>query len=310
MQKSDRRRSRAWKRAVPILLFSALLTACVAGSSPDNPADAVLVGVMIDNHQGARDFQRGLEKATLVQEFLVEGFITRFLAYVNVADLPDSIGPVRSVRPYFVDGSSPVLSAILHVGGSPEAIEKLKEEGSPRSFDALRLNRFFDEDEIAPAPHHRFITGDSIVMLADMLEDVSSVTLPLFPIGAFVSDDSAHRIQIDHRSPVHNVGYAYDPGTQSYRKMNQGIERPPSPGNLLLLESPVLEVGELGRLTIDMNGTGSAILFRDGGVQRGTWSKTPDTFYRFADVRGFPFAFRDGQTWMIVLDSLEKVSWK
>jgi hypothetical protein len=60
-----------------------------------------------------------------------------------------------------------------------------------------------------------------------------------------------------------------------------------------------------------MDGKGKALLFRDGGVVKGTWRKTGDAaFFTFTDDAGKPFVFREGQIWMIVLDSLERVSWK
>ena len=62
-----------------------------------------LVWVIIENHENARPYHQGLEKALFVEEFFVEGMITRFLAMFDTADLPPFIGPVRSLRPYFVD---------------------------------------------------------------------------------------------------------------------------------------------------------------------------------------------------------------
>ena len=39
-----------------------------------------LMSVIIENHESARPYHQGLEKALVIQEYPVEGFITRFLA--------------------------------------------------------------------------------------------------------------------------------------------------------------------------------------------------------------------------------------
>lgn len=271
-------------------LAALLLAGCVA--TPQTS----FVGVMIDNHEDARAFQIGLEKAPLVEEQFVEGYITRFLAFFDVQDLPDKIGPVRSVRPYFIDGSSPVLSAIFHVGGSPEALEKFNTHPSPVSINALNgYDSTFTYYETAPAPHNRFLTRSTILSLLPATE---LTTLPFVFSKNFLPDASARKIAINYYSPLHNVAYTYDPSTQTYHAPHRS-----SPKNILIIETPVDLIGPLGRLKVQMQGSGSAILFRDGGMQRGTWSKNgPDSFF------SFPFSFAEGQIWMIVLDSLDRVT--
>ena len=273
--------------------------------------EAVLVSVMVDNHQTAREYQRGLEKALFIQEQLVEGFITRFEAVYDIDDLPASIGPVRSVRPYFIDGVSPLVSAIFHAGGSPEALERLRSSTTVTSFNALLLDASFAYDPVAPAPHHRFITRDNLVKLAAQMPSPRAVPLSFFRRGRFTADEPAKTIGINYHSPVHNVRYTYDLWTKSYIKENRGKVRPLSPRNILILETGVEVIGPLGRLEINMQGKGSALLFRDGSMVRARWSKKNDReFFTFTDASGQPLSFQQGQVWMIVLDSLDRVSWE
>lgn len=282
-----------------------LLTGCNKAEPTEK-----LIGVMIDNHEDAREFQRGLEKAPLVQEQLVEGFITRFIAFFDPADLPESVGPVRSVRPYFVDGSMPLISAIFHVGGSPEALEKLTKSGAPESFNALyNLDDAYTYDENANAPHDRFLTAESARKL---LADVSATPYvsPGFSYGKTTSTGAALTIDINYYSPLHNVSYAYDPKTKTYVKTSGKNIRPPAPKNILILETDVEVVGPVGRLGIVMEGEGNALLFRDGVLQEGMWSKSgTDAWFVFTDAERKPLLLRKGQVWMIVLDSLDRVSW-
>src|SRR3989338_1831670 len=72
-------------------------------SPPLNRRSRPTVAVMIENHQEARPEHQWLEGALLIEEFLVESGITRFAVLFDAEDLPERIGPVRSLRPYFVD---------------------------------------------------------------------------------------------------------------------------------------------------------------------------------------------------------------
>ena len=86
---------------LPMALLALLAVACTQRKipQPKPPSPSFLVGVMIDNHEDAMPHQRGLEKALLIEEQFVEGFITRFAAVFDAADLPEQTGPIRSVRP-------------------------------------------------------------------------------------------------------------------------------------------------------------------------------------------------------------------
>ncbi len=267
---------------------------------------------MIDNHEDARPYQLGLENAVFIQEQLVEGFITRFEAVFDMRNLPAEVGPIRSARPYFIDGVSPIVSAIMHVGGSPEALEQLEESATVTDFNALNgYDRFFTYDDEAPAPHHRFLTSQSGAALFAKVVSPISIPLPLFPVGAVEEGEPATMISINYYSTLHNVEYIYNADTKWYQKESGKTLRPPFPPNLLLLETDVAVVGPLGRLSVRMNGSGSALLFRDGMVKHGNWSKWgDDVFFSFTDETGKPFTFHKGQVWMLVLDSLKRVSWQ
>lgn len=285
--------------------------ACVlfAGCTPKVEPTA-FVSVMIDNHEDARAYQRGLEQAVLVQEQLVEGFITRFEAVFDIHKLPESIGPVRSVRPYFIDGMSPLVPAIFHIGGSPEALQKLAEGNKMTSFNGLSyLDDKYTYDDEAPAPHHRFLERASLLSMVDTLTPQEPILLPFTYTKKYTPEEKAQTIDINYYSPLHNVRYTYDPETESYNKESGGEARPPSPKNLLILETDVEVIGPYGRLAVRMTGEGDAKLFRNGGMTNARWEKSGDaSWFTFKTLSGETLPFHSGQIWMIVLDSLERVS--
>ena len=169
------------------------------------------VAVMVENHENARPHHKGLENATLIEEFLVEGGISRFAAIFDVSNLPSVVGPVRSLRPYFVDGVRPWASAILYAGGSPEAFARVENVPGMKHANGLALPKDFLRDEEIAAPHNLFIPGDRAEELLGTLE-INPVLWPPFPAGgAPLTGSAATTIHLNFLSPVHNVTYDYSP---------------------------------------------------------------------------------------------------
>jgi len=90
--------------------------------------------VMIENSTAARP-QSGLDQAGVVFEAIAEGGITRFEAIYQDSQ-PAYLGPVRSVRPYYIQWALGFDAAIAHVGGSPEALSDIK------TWNAKDLDQF------------------------------------------------------------------------------------------------------------------------------------------------------------------------
>lgn len=273
-----------------------------------------IIGVMIENHEDARPHQRGLEDAILIEEFPVEGFISRFHALFDLHDLPAEIGPVRSLRPYFIDAAYPWARMLLHAGGSPEAFDRLAAFPDVVAINGLRDSRHFLRDDTLPAPHNLFLPWRAVEELARELRKDRSfphTSWPPYSTGRLRSASGALQITLDFRNPTHDVLYTYDFFSQAYIRRNGGIVSRAQPSNVLILEIPVENIGEFGRLTLDIEGKGRALLFRNGTVERGHWRRSdPKEGFVFEDEKGDPLVFARGQTWMTALPSLERVEWE
>ncbi len=82
---------------------------------------------------GARP-QAGLSQAGVVFEAIAETGITRFAA-VFAGDVNTGvIGPIRSLRPYYLDWDTPFDCTVVHDGGSPEALAAVG-NGKYRNLD-------------------------------------------------------------------------------------------------------------------------------------------------------------------------------
>lgn len=81
---------------------------------------------------GARP-QVGLTQAGVVFEAITETDITRFAA-VFQNPTSSTIGPIRSLRPYYLDWDTPFDCTVTHAGGSDEAIAAIR-QGGQRNLD-------------------------------------------------------------------------------------------------------------------------------------------------------------------------------
>jgi hypothetical protein len=289
---------------------------------PDQQRKRQLVGVIVENQETARLYQHGLEKALFIEEFHVEGMISRFLAIFDVKDLPPMIGPIRSLRPYFVDASQPWVPVLIHAGGSPEAFERVAALSDITAINGLRYDdgeRFLRSDDV-PAPHNFYLPKESVsALLQENLgisgEDAAkefSYTIwpPYITGGSQLGGSGATMLSINFFSEYHNVEYRLLPD-ESYLRINGGTESALQPRNVLILEMPITNIGEFGRLTIPAEGEGELLLFRSGNVFQGRWKKeSVDAPWEFIGRNGEPLRFAGGATWMTQVPDLGRVEWK
>lgn len=108
------------------------LTGLEVSKDFDNHAPTFCVQIPNGSTDGARP-QAGLTKAGVVFEAIAETGITRFAV---IFQNPDTgvIGPIRSLRPYYLEWDTPFDCTIVHDGGSQEALAAVG-NGSYRNLD-------------------------------------------------------------------------------------------------------------------------------------------------------------------------------
>ncbi len=142
----------------------------------DRPA----LAAKIDNHRAARP-QVGLERADLVFEELVEGGLTRYVAVWH-SDVPDEIGPVRSIRPMDPDIVSPFEGLIAYSGGQPQFVRMMEEAPVVNVVHgAAGTEGLFSRTADKAAPHN------VILRAADLVERHADLAAPPMQF-AYASD--------------------------------------------------------------------------------------------------------------------------
>lgn len=280
-----------------------------------------VTGIMIENSLDARP-QSGLQEAGVVYEAIAEGGITRFLALFQEAQ-PQYIGPVRSLRPYFIDFAAPFQASIVHVGGSPEALSEVR-NGSFRDLDQFFNAGYFSRIGARPAPHNVYTSFARL----DALNQAKGYTSSLFTSWPRKADKklavpTAKTIDFNISGYDYNVHYDYDPPSNTYMRSEGGaphvnlVSAADKTGARLHPKVVIALVMSYG-LEADRHhseygdsGSGTAYIFQDGGVTLGTWEKGSTTSQiAFKDPAGQPLKLDAGQTWLTLVGASNLVSYK
>ena len=116
------------------------------------------ITVVINNHAAARP-PSGLQEASIIYEFLVESGITRFLAvYDTLLDEDVTVGPVRSLRPYFAVQAMEHGGAVAHSGYSDRTRDMIRGLGVKEVTSATYLWR----DNSRKAPHNLYTSMEKL----------------------------------------------------------------------------------------------------------------------------------------------------
>lgn len=89
--------------------------------------------VQIPNGNDGGRPQAGLGQAAVVFEAIAERGITRFAAIFQNPTV-SAIGPIRSLRPYYLNWDTPFDCTVVHAGGSDEALSNIA-RGGQRNLD-------------------------------------------------------------------------------------------------------------------------------------------------------------------------------
>jgi hypothetical protein len=270
-----------------------------------------VTGVMIENSPDARP-QAGLYDAGVVYEAIAEGGITRFLT-LFLESKPGYIGPVRSVRPYFLDFLVPYDAAIAHAGGSGEALAQIKRE-KIKDIDHGANGSTFQRVSNRFAPHNLYTSRDAL-LAAQNARGFTTSNFTGFARKADkpVTPATARTIDLTISGFLYNPHFDYDAPTNSYFRSEGGKphmdEKAAKQINPKVVVVLVMSHRYAGQYSVyGTTGTGKAYFFQDGTMTEGIWEK-PERIkqFRFGDANGAPLALNAGQTWVSIVSSFGAV---
>jgi hypothetical protein len=297
--------------AKPVPLYSTLTGLPIKDKSVNSRP---VTAIMIENSTYARP-QSGLNKAGIIFEAVAEGGITRFLTLWQDTE-SEYIGPVRSVRPYYVQWLAGFDAGVAHVGGSVDGLAMVRTLGV-RDLDQFhnpsaywRINERF-------APHNMYTS------ISKLREAERGMGFTKSTYRGFARKDTApsakptaKTIDFNISGADYNAHYDYSPSTNSYKRSVGGAIHTDAKSKKQLAPKVVVGLvmpqGKNGIYTTYRTiGSGKAYIFQDGNVTVGTWKKgSGKSQFVFVDGQGNTIKLNRGQTWFTVVGSADRVTYK
>ena len=219
--------------------------------------------------------QVGLGKADLVVEELVEGGMTRLAAFFY-SEIPDGVGPVRSMRASDIGIVAPVDGAMVTSGAADVTISRIEEAGI--TYFAEGAQGFY-RDSGRSAPYNLFTDMSETAEAAELDEAQRPADyLPWGDPDELPAGQPASSISASF-SGGHTTSWTFADG--KYANVNTyagaGDEFPAD--TVVVLR---VKVGDAGYLDPAGNsvpetvleGKGQAMVFHGGRLVRGTWTKS------------------------------------
>lgn len=274
---------------------------------PPSDLPPLVVAVKIDNAPAARP-QVGIGDADLLIETMVEGGLTRFTALYPAENLPDLVGPVRSLRPVDADLLALFRPVVVSTGGQPFVTGAVRAAGArlatPRDSAAFqRLER--------PSPHDLFATP------ALALEEQGTPQAGPLPwvTGTWPGGEAGESATIPF-SADNTVEWRFEGGR--YLRYEEGAPvslfqdaggtRVPFERDVLVLmlvarhSAGYTDGNGVDVPTFDVIGSGRVLIFFDGEKIEGTWTRSAQVDpYLFADADGNPLPIPTGRVYLGVV---------
>jgi len=280
----------------PIADFLAPLTGLPVEKEVTNRPFAV----MINNLAPARP-QSGLTQADTVWELLAEGGITRLVAVFQSKEFTDPIGPIRSIRPYFIEVGEFYNGVLVHVGASNDAFAILQRQHKEDLDEITNAGAYFYRDKTRKAPHNVYSTLEQLRAGAVKRKYSDTVSVPLLTFNNLPPEQptavAATQIDIKFMLSSYKVSYAYDSTKAVYSRsindephIDKNNNEQLTATNLVVLSAKHDIKDDVGRLVVDLNSGGPAVLFQNGKAIECQWERRQGDVIRLTkDGAELPF---------------------
>lgn len=264
------------------------------------------VAMIIENSPAARP-QSGLIDADLVYEAHAEGGITRFLA-IFLSKAPEKVGPIRSVRHYFMHMAREWDALLVHYGQSFIAEEQ---------FNTIQIHRLnglympneepFWRDKSRKAPHNVYIDTKDCIERIDFEQQERGFEFTTDPLP---NGKEYSSLTIPYNRSASMIEYRYDKEKGlNMRYMNGKPHVDRETGEQLYNKNIIVQYANHGILEpgagyreVEVIGSGKAVYFIDGKYEEGTWQrKGPNAATEYLDGSGKPICLAPGKVWINVV---------
>jgi Protein of unknown function (DUF3048) N-terminal domain/Protein of unknown function (DUF3048) C-terminal domain len=269
-----------------------------AGQSLTRPA----LAVKIENTPDARP-QAGIDQADVVYEEVVEGDITRFVTIFN-SNVPDTVGPVRSVRAEDPDILWPIGGIFAFSGGAPvnvEAINAAPVNAVDETSAGNAMERNAPGQPSRNAPHNLYGHPAALFALGGKPVPPPPLFQYLAPAGV-VSGQGVLAMHVGFQAG-YDPTWNWDASGKTWKRSIDGGPSTVVGGAQLATTNVVVQftpyTGEAEGQTV---GEGDVWVFTDGVVRVGKWVRPDKTQpAKYVDAAGTAILLRPGHTWVELL---------
>jgi hypothetical protein len=294
-------------------LLSGLTGLPVQGGSLQRP-----LAVMINNAPAARP-QSGISEADIMYEVLAEGGITRLIGIFQSREGVVKIGPIRSIRPYLIDIGESYGAVTVHAGGSPAAYAILQSQNKDDMDEIGKAGPYFWRDKERKAPHNLYSNTAKLREGAEKFgyADGAEGKGYLFTEPEYVptEGEAAAELSVNFLLESYTVGYKYNTQERTYQRWVNGKPHldlnnasPVQASNIMVIGSDHKVLDDVGRLQIDVELGGQALLFQRGTVIKGKWSRMPGDIIRFVKEDGKEALLYPGITHILIVPNAPSFS--
>ncbi len=275
------------------------------------------VAVMTNNHSSARPAS-GYNSADIVFETNAESGITRNLA-IYWSSAPDKVGPIRSLRQYYLEWLSEFDPILIHDGCAESTNPKANACGNVYTYgikDISTIGAWRWNDGRRYAPHNEYSSVKNAWEYAKKMNwdsYPSTIQSLEFKNDADMSDRGKKTVvKIVFHMRINNSGaydviWTYDQDTNTYlRKVGGRNDIDQETNTQVTAKNVVIQKVKMygasdgtARVIIPTIGEGDAIILQDGKIINGKWKKETRTGRtKYYDSSGSAIKFNRGRIWI------------
>jgi Protein of unknown function (DUF3048) N-terminal domain/Protein of unknown function (DUF3048) C-terminal domain len=273
------------------------LTGLPASGDDEVAQDHPVLVAKMDNTYSSSP-QIGLGSADMVVEELVEGGLTRLAAFYY-SEIPNRVGPVRSMRASDIGIVGPIDATMVTSGAANVTINRIKGAGIQYFAEG---SKGFARDSSRSAPYNLFADLEDVATEAETDATRPDDYLPWGSEDDFPKGQPAESIAAVFGSG-HTTNWTYN--GKGYVNQNTYAQKGDTfPADTVLVLR--VQVGDAGYLDpagnpvpeTKLTGKGEAMIFHDGRLVRGTWAKKDLTAPITLSTKAGKLDVPAGHTWV------------
>ena len=279
------------------------------------------IAIAIDNVGDAVP-QTGLNEAMIVYEMYVEGGLTRFLAIYKNANV-DTIGPIRSARPCFVDYALENDSIFVHYGGSSRGLSDVKSYNMDNANGIESPANVFWRTDKKTAPHNALSNTERVWEYANKRNYRKTTTernVLNYVTDTVTLEEGMDATTVNIPYSTSKVKFVYNPETEKYeRYVGNTLRKDWLTGETLTAKNIIITFAQnyttdedsKGIQEIENIGTKDGYYITNGKAIKITCNKTSreaKTVYK--DLNGNEIKVNDGNTYIQIVPLSLKVTFE